>query len=114
GRTFDESEQGSKAPPIIVLSFAFWRSRLNSDRYVLSRTLTLDGLPYTVIGVMPQGFDYPKGTQIWRPFPVDESSQRPRSIMRRMMMVSMIARSKSGIRDVHLQSAMSDVTQAIR
>src|SRR5712671_780790 len=49
GRTFAESEQGSKAPPIIVLSYAFWRSRLNSDRNVLSRTLTFDGLRYNVI-----------------------------------------------------------------
>jgi len=114
GRAFAEAEQGSKAPPAIVLSYAFWRSRLNSDPRVLSRTLTLDGLPYNVIGVMPQGFDYPKGAQLWRPLDMDESSQRPRSVKRPVWMVNIIARSKPGVRDEQVQAAMPGVTRSIR
>ena len=52
-----------------VLSYPFWRSRLGNDWQVIGKSITLDGLPMTVIGVMPQGFDYPKGTQVWRPLP---------------------------------------------
>src|SRR5262249_32934459 len=62
GRYFEETEQGAKAPPAIVLSYAFWRSRLGSDPQAIGRVLVLDGLGYTIIGVMPQGFDYPRGT----------------------------------------------------
>src|SRR5207302_1442884 len=98
----------------IVLSYPFRRSRLNSDHNVLSRTLTLNGMAYQVIGVMPQGFDYPKGVQIWRTFEADESSQRPRSAMRPMLRVNMIARSRTGMDDEQLQASMPDVTRSIR
>src|SRR5882724_9456718 len=37
GRTLDEPEQGSQAPPVLVQSYAFWRGRLNSDPHVLLR-----------------------------------------------------------------------------
>jgi putative ABC transport system permease protein len=114
GRTFDEAEQGSKAPPVVVLSYAFWRSRLNADRRVLSRTVTLDGLSYNVIGVMPQGFDYPKGTQIWTTMAMDESSQRPRSAMRPIRMVRMIGRAKAGLSSEQVQAMMPTVTREIR
>ena len=54
-----------------MVSYTFWRSRMGSDPHAVGRTVTLDGLTYTVIGVMPQGFDYPRGTKIWRPLPMD-------------------------------------------
>src|SRR5215471_6875138 len=56
GRTFAEDEQGAKAPAAVVVSYAFWRNRLGGDPHALGRSLALDGKPYTVIGVMPQGF----------------------------------------------------------
>src|SRR6516162_1074506 len=78
GRYLAENEEGSNAPAVAVLSYAFWRARLSSDAGVISKSLTLDGKVYSVIGVMPQGFDYPHGTQVWRPLPMDEASQLPR------------------------------------
>ena len=56
GRYLAPEEQGTKAPAVVVLSYAFWRSRMASDPDVLGKTITLDRLPNTVIGVMPQGF----------------------------------------------------------
>ena len=61
GRYLAAGEEGRKAPAVAVLSYAFWRSRLGSDPQAVGKTITLDGLPHTVIGVMPQGFDYPQG-----------------------------------------------------
>src|SRR5690349_21367836 len=99
GRYFAPEEQGVKAPPVVVLSYAFWRSRMGSDRSVLGKTITLDRMPNTIIGVMPQGFDYPKvaNTPIWRPLPMDEAAQRPRSVRSPMRMVSMVARLKANV-----------------
>jgi putative ABC transport system permease protein len=114
GRTFEEAEQGSKAPPVVVLSYALWRNRFHLDPNILSRTLAIDGASYQVIGVMPQGFDYPKGTQLWRPLTIDESSQLPRSPMRPMMLVNIIMRSKAGLSDRQVQAAMPEVTRSIR
>jgi putative ABC transport system permease protein len=75
--------------------------------------LTLDGAAYTIVGVMPQGFDYPKGTQIWRPLPMDESGQRPRSAMRPMRLVNMLARLRPGLTDEQFQAQLPQVTAGI-
>ena len=65
GRFLAPEEQGVNAPAVVVLSYAFWRSRMASDAHVVGKTITLDRMPNTIIGVMPQGFDYPTGTQVW-------------------------------------------------
>src|SRR5260370_33464933 len=73
-RYLAREEEGSHAPPVVVLSYAFWRSRMGSDRQVIGKTLALDRTPRTIVGVMPQGFDFPRGPQIWMPLQLDESS----------------------------------------
>src|SRR6185503_42934 len=51
--------------PVIVLSDALWRSRFGSDPSIVGAPLTLDGRPFTVAGVMPRSFSYPRGAQFW-------------------------------------------------
>jgi hypothetical protein len=67
GRYLTTDEEGPKAPPVAVLSYAFWRNRLGRDPNILGKTIALDRLPRTVVGVMPQGFDFPRGSQLWLP-----------------------------------------------
>lgn len=56
GRGFTEAEMNPGADHVVILSDAFWRSRLNADPAVLGRTVLLDGNSYAVVGVMPAGF----------------------------------------------------------
>ena len=114
GRYLARAEEGRDAPPVVVVSYPFWRGRLGGNPHAVGETLTLDGLPHTIVGVMPQGFDYPRGTQIWRPLPMDESGQRPRSAMRPMRLVNMLARLKSPLRDEQLQAQLPPLTASIR
>jgi len=114
GRYLAAGEEGQKAPDVVVVSYAFWRTRLGADPNVVGSTLTLDRLPNTIIGVMPQGYDFPRATQIWRPMPMDESSERPRSGMRPMRIVRMAARVKPGVGERELESEMVRLTGAIR
>jgi putative ABC transport system permease protein len=114
GRTFAESEQGAKAPAAVVVSYAFWRNRLGSDPHALGRVLPLDGEPYTVIGVMPQGFDYPSGTSVWQPLSMDRAEQLPRSPMRPMMMVNIVGRLNLRLEAGAVESAMAGITRQIR
>ncbi len=114
GRFLAPEEQGEKAPAVVVLSYAFWRSRMGSDPRAVGRTITLDRLPNTIIGVMPQGFDYPRGTQIFRPLPMDEATQRPRSVMRPMRLVNMLAKLKNGVSELELTTEMARLTHNIR
>ncbi len=60
GRTFATQDDSPGAPPVMVVSHSFWDSRLGRDPGSLSRALTLDGVPVTVIGVMSKAFDGPR------------------------------------------------------
>ncbi|MBV8816992.1 MAG: ABC transporter permease, partial [Acidobacteriaceae bacterium] len=114
GRVFAANEEGTKSPPVVVVSYPFWRSRLASDRNAAGKTIILDGLTYTIVGVMPQGFDYPSGTQIWRPLDLDESSQRPRLENRPIRLLRILARAKPGVNDAQLETEMRRLTHEIR
>lgn len=57
GRAFSADEDQPGRNNVILLSDAFWRRSLGSDRGVIGQTLTLDGMPHTVIGIMPPSFD---------------------------------------------------------
>lgn len=51
---------------LVVLSDATWRQHFAAAPDVLGRTVRLDGVPHTVIGVMPPGFVQPRGIEVWR------------------------------------------------
>lgn len=57
GRAFrDEEDAAPLAHPVAVVSHGYWTRRLGADPHIIGRTLTINGLPYTVIGVAPEGF----------------------------------------------------------
>jgi putative ABC transport system permease protein len=58
GRVFTTSEDDHSLP-VAVISYALWQERFHSDPKVIGRTVDLDRRPYTVIGVMPQSFEFP-------------------------------------------------------
>ena len=58
GRTFVEQEDMPGAPPVVVVSYGLWKNRLGGDTNVAGKALTLDGVSYSVIGVLPQEFSF--------------------------------------------------------
>ena len=65
GRGIAPEDDREGAAGAVLLSHALWRSRYGGSTAVLGKTLAIDGLPTTVIGVMPEGFDYPAGAEAW-------------------------------------------------
>jgi putative ABC transport system permease protein len=67
GRTLrpEDDQQGSAR--VAVLSHGSWVRRFGGDPSIVGRTLRFDGAPYTIVGVMPEGFDYPRGVELWVP-----------------------------------------------
>jgi len=55
------------AAPVVVLGNALWQDRFGADPGVVGRFVTLDGSLYAVVGVMPPGFDFPGGSDLWLP-----------------------------------------------
>src|SRR5579885_2317673 len=60
GRALTPEEDRFGGPPVVVLSHAFWQQYFAADRGVIGRSITLSGNSYTVIGVMPAGFEVPQ------------------------------------------------------
>src|SRR5205823_392465 len=58
GRTFNESEGEIGNEHKAVLSYAMWQSAFGGDAAAVGRDVRLDGVPYTIVGVMPRGFTY--------------------------------------------------------
>src|SRR4051794_335258 len=58
GRWYTEDEDRPGGPKVVVLTHDFWTTRLGGDRGALGRTLTFDGEPYQIVGVLPRGFTY--------------------------------------------------------
>ena len=65
GRTIGPDDDQPGAGAVVVISHELWTGRFGSDPAIVDRTITLDGEPARVVGVMPAGFDFPRGTDLW-------------------------------------------------
>ncbi len=65
GRGFRHDEDQPGGPLAVVLSYGLWQRAFAGDPGVINRSITLNDRPYTVIGVMPKGFEFPARAQIW-------------------------------------------------
>ena len=89
GRTFlpdDEADRGR----VVVLSDQLWRRHFAGDPSILGKRVKLDGESHTIIGVMPPGFAFPAGAELWTPLNV---SPAPGS----HWLYSVIGRLKPGV-----------------
>ena len=67
GRTFDEGETQTGSAKVVVLSEQLWRERFAADSAVLGRSASFDGVPRTVIGILPASFTHGRQERYWIP-----------------------------------------------
>jgi len=69
GRSFTPQDDAPDAPPVVMVSHGFWQRRFGADPGIVGRTLTLNGEPHEVIGVLPAGFRpvVNDTAEMWRP-----------------------------------------------
>ena len=70
GRLFLSSEQTTGQDHEVILSYGYWQTHFASDSQILGKSLTLNGVARTVVGVMPANFNFPPGAQLWSPYPL--------------------------------------------
>ena len=108
GRTFTEQENEIGRENVAVLSYQLWVSHFGSDASIIGKTIVLNGVPTTVIGVMKPEFQYPsRQAELWTPLtiPADEYNHRSWGSYRA------VARLKPGVTldqaraDLHVVSA---------
>jgi putative ABC transport system permease protein len=67
GRAPLPEEHRVGAPPVAVVSQAFWRGHLGGDADLSRHRLDVDGASFAVVGVLPAGFSFPAGAEVWVP-----------------------------------------------
>ena len=114
GRTFTQQEENARQP-LAVISYSLWLNRYHRDPHVLGSSLVLDRRTYSIIGVMPRGFEFPLQTgqldqiQVWVPLSLtpDELSEEHTGFWG----YHMVARLKEG---VTLAQAAQDADRVAR
>ena len=115
GRTFLAQEE--EGADVAVVSEKFWRQRLGSDPAVLGRSLTLDGVAHTIVGVipnMPAQWVGQNGNEIWttKPFVIPGFSHE--RMMRGTAFLRVVGRMKPGQTLAQVQAALLPLAQSYR
>jgi len=72
GRVFSVEEDHPGGREFAIISASFWREHLGGREGALGQQINLDGIPHTIIGILPASFSFPnKGAQVWVPLQVD-------------------------------------------
>ncbi len=110
GRGFSPGDDSPGADPMVVVGEGLWRRRFGASPAVLGQSLTLDGQPYTIIGVLPASVQFPAGSQSQVQLFVPLSVTGARAESRGSRFVSVIGRLKPGVR---LETANTELRQLV-
>jgi putative ABC transport system permease protein len=102
GSSFTADQDKPGASDVVVISDGLWRQEFGADPTIVGRALNLNGVPVTVVGVMPPGFYFPSRTaQFWRPIALN-----PANATRGGHFLGVVARMKP---DVTVQQADTEM-----
>jgi predicted permease len=96
GRAFLPTDSAPGQTNVVILSAGTWEDIYHADPNIIGRSVPINGIPYTVIGVMPRGFAFPANTgntSIWTPLPVQDKALQDRS----SSALSVIGRMRPGV-----------------
>jgi putative ABC transport system permease protein len=109
GRTFRPDEFTPGSDRVVVLGDRVWRERFAGDSSIVGQTITLDGAPFVVVGVMPRGFHWPAGRDAWAPLTITADDRQ----VRRAGWWSVIGRLRPGTTADGAQREMSMIASEL-
>src|SRR5215469_3204465 len=112
GRDFSPADDSPAASGTLLLSWGLWKRRFGGDPAILNKTIEVDSVPYTVIGVMPAWFDFPSlSTQLWTPVYHDRPEETMTSFSNHTFRV--VGRLKPGVSAAQGAADLSLISQRI-
>jgi putative ABC transport system permease protein len=106
GRTFTSMEEQSGADQVVIVSHAFWQRQFAGGRGVLGRGVRLNGRSYKIVGVMPQGFDFPVPMELWVPLALGPAEKADRT----QLSLSALGRLKPSVSVEQARAALEGVS----
>jgi predicted permease len=67
GRAFNDKDDLANGPSVVVVSHGFWQDRLGGKADAIGSSLEISGRSFEIIGIAPEGFDFPRKARLWRP-----------------------------------------------
>ena len=114
GRDFLPQEDVPGGGKVVILGYNLWRTRFSADPNLVGQAITLDGQPYTVVGIMPPGFRWPasstfgSGTDLWVPYQLPAQSRDPANYL------AVIGRLKPGVAREQATASMTILNRRLR
>src|SRR5215216_3681193 len=109
GRTFSPDEEQQGRDQVVVLGHGLWRRAFGADPNLVGRTVSLNSRTFTVVGIMPAGFEFPAEAELWVPLAWDAEERQTRSIHDYLV----IARLKRDASLVQAQAEMSTISSRL-
>jgi len=109
GRTFLPEEDRAGGPRVILLSRGLWVRRYGANPQIVSKTIQLSGEKYTVIGVLPPGFDFPDPVDVWVPMAFSAEQWRQRD----SHFLEVVARLRDGVTVEHARAEMAGIAKQL-
>ncbi|MGH8495875.1 MAG: ABC transporter permease [Gammaproteobacteria bacterium] len=109
GRTLQPADAEPGAAPVVVLGYDAWLNRYNGDAAVLGKDIRVNGIPTTIVGVMPAGFQFPLIQDVWAPLRIDLSKFRRGE----GTTVEVFGRLKAGVTPEQARAEFSNIAAAL-
>jgi ABC-type antimicrobial peptide transport system permease subunit len=112
GRAFLPADAHGGNTAVVVLSHQAWQTLYHGDPQILGRSVAVNGIPTTVIGIMPAGFSFPANagdTVIWTPLPLDDKLLQDRN----SSSLTVIGRLRTGVTVAQATQEMNGIHQQL-
>jgi putative ABC transport system permease protein len=114
GRLLTPADDSLTAPPVLLLSYAYWMREFSGDRNILGRTFEMNDRVHTVVGVLPPLPDYPDANDVWMPTTSCPFRSAPSMIANREgRMLTGYARLKPGVTLAQANVDLAAVSQRL-
>jgi putative ABC transport system permease protein len=118
GRLLGPDDDRAGGPRVAVVSAALWRRRFGSEPGLVGRTILLDAIPHTVVGVGPEGFrfsgPYSDGVDVWTPLAVTYADYAKASTAERgSHFLNVIGRRKPGVSLASAQAQLTSIAKSL-
>ena len=108
GRAFYDSEESPAAAPVVILGENFWKRRFGSDRSIIGRTIDLNDVPTTVVGIAPNSLNLLSGSELYTPLTIDPAKE-----IRLNHQIVVFARLRPGVSLQQAQAEMDTVSARV-
>ena len=109
GRTFTPDEERPGRDQVAVIGHGLWQRAFGANPNIIGQTLTLNSRSFTVVGIMPAGFEFPREAELWVPLAWDDKERQVRSIHDYLV----VARLKQNVSPEQAQAEMSTISSRL-